>query len=104
MFLHGIIHLVGSAKGYGYKIPQITQAISRTIGSFWLIAALLFIAASILLVVRKEGWFLIAAMAIIASQILIILDWIDAKWGSIINLIILLAIVVEFYRSGVTQQ
>jgi hypothetical protein len=103
MFLHGSIHLVGTAKAYGYDVASITQNISTAIGSFWLITAFLFITASILLLIGKEGWFLVATMAVIASQILIIMYWADAKWGSAVNLIILLALVIEFYRKTVSE-
>lgn len=104
MFLHGSVHLVGTAKGYGYNIPQLTHNISGVVGSCWLITAFLFITASILLVMRKELWFLVASMGLIASQLLIILNWADAKWGSVVNIIILLAVLVEFYNRAVTEQ
>ena len=39
---HGLIHLMGFAKGFGYAdLPQLTQPISRACGLAWLAAALL---------------------------------------------------------------
>src|SRR6476620_10398806 len=96
IFLHGSVHLAGTAQSYGYNIPQLTQDVPRIVGSCWLITAFLFFAASILLVMKKELWFMLASMGIIASQMLIILDWADAKWGSAVNLVLLLAVIVEF--------
>jgi hypothetical protein len=104
MFLHGAIHLAGTAKSFGCKIPQISKDMSVTTGSFWLISALLFMAASILLLARRETWFLVAIMAMISSQVLVILDWTDAKWGTVVNLIILLAVIAEYYNNAVSEQ
>ena len=40
--VHGLIHLMGFAKGFGYAaLPQLTQPISRAWGLAWLAAALL---------------------------------------------------------------
>ena len=40
--MHGLIHLMGFAKGFGYvDLPQLTQPISRPWGLAWLAAAVL---------------------------------------------------------------
>ena len=40
--VHGLIHLMGFAKGFGYAdLPQLTQPISRAWGLAWLAAAVL---------------------------------------------------------------
>lgn len=36
--VHGLIHLMGFAKGFGYAdLPQLTQPISRAWGAGWLV-------------------------------------------------------------------
>ena len=38
--VHGLIHLMGPAKAFGYaELPQLTQPISRGMGLVWLLAA-----------------------------------------------------------------
>lgn len=48
--VHGVIHLMGCAKAFGYaELPQLTQPVSRAGGLAWLAAA------SLVLVVA-HGW------------------------------------------------
>jgi hypothetical protein len=94
VFTHGLIHLMGFAKAFGYgNISQLTKDIPKSIGFFWLLTALLFIIATILILLKKESWIVIATLTAILSQLLIFTVWKDAKFGTIANLII---IVVTF--------
>jgi hypothetical protein len=95
--MHGLIHFMGFAKAYGYgNMKQLTLPISKPAGSLWMLTAFLFIAATILFLLKKEYWFYLAVPAAILSQILIIMVWKDAKWGTIANLIILIVVVLAF--------
>jgi hypothetical protein len=90
MFTHGLIHFVGFAKAYNYgNIIQITKEISKPNGLLWLLAAFLFIAAAVLFLLKKESWFYTAIIAALISQILLITVWKDAKFGTLLNIIIL---------------
>jgi hypothetical protein len=94
IFAHGLIHLMGFAKAFGYgNISQFTKDIPKSMGFFWLLTALLFIIATILILVKKESWIVIAMLTAILSQLLIFTVWKEAKFGTIVNLII---IVVAF--------
>lgn len=45
--VHGLIHLMGFAKGFGYaELPQLTQPVSRSWGVVWLSAACLVTASA----------------------------------------------------------
>jgi len=86
MLFHGLIHLLGFLKAFEImELEQLTLPISKTAGAFWLIAFLLFIAASISLIIGLDWWSYIAIPAIILSTILIMPVWSDAKFGSIAN-------------------
>lgn len=100
ILMHGLIHFMGFAKAFGYgNITQLTKEISKPAGSFWLVSALLFITASVLLLLKKESWSVIAIIAALVSQALIVMVWRDAKFGTIANaLILFMAIVVLFYN------
>ncbi len=65
-------------------------------GMLWLIALLLFLAAGIQLISNHNLWWITALIGIILSQALIILVWQDAKFGTIANIIILLAVVAGY--------
>ncbi|MFN8252025.1 MAG: DUF6544 family protein [Ferruginibacter sp.] len=97
ILIHGCIHCMGFAKAFGYgNITALTKYISKAAGSFWLLAAFLFITAAILLLLKKEHWFYWALPAAIISQALIISEWKDAKFGTIVNILVLAAIITGF--------
>ena len=94
---HGLIHFMGFAKAFNYgSITQLTKEISKPSGLLWLVTAFLFIATTILFLLKKDAWFVFALIAIIISQILIFTVWKDAKFGTIANVIILVAVVLSW--------
>jgi len=98
--LHGLIHLMGFAKAFNYAtISQLTQPISKPIGSLWLLATLLFLVSLALFLLNKEGWWLIATAAIVLSQILIFKSWTDAKFGTLANVVILVPVIIALMGS-----
>ena len=97
ILVHGIIHFFGFAKAFNYgKITQITTMISKPCGMFWLLTAFLFIATTILFLLKKDAWIFVGLVAVIISQILIFTVWKDAKFGTIANIIIVVAIVLNY--------
>ncbi|NLC06470.1 MAG: hypothetical protein GX755_00645 [Syntrophomonadaceae bacterium] len=96
-FIHGLIHLMGFIKAFELaKINQLTMSISKPMGILWLAAASLFLTIALLSLLQKDWWWIPALLAVILSQILIIMYWSDAKYGTIPNLIILLALTIGF--------
>lgn len=97
ILVHGLIHFMGFAKAYGYgNITQSTKDISKPNGLFWLFAAILFMVATLLFLLKKESWPYIASVTVVISQILIITVWKDAKFGSILNTIILFVAIASW--------
>lgn len=94
---HGLIHFMGFAKAFNNgSITQISKEISKPTGVLWLLTAFLFIAATILFLVKKDAWMFVGLAAAIISQILIFTVWKDAKFGTIANIIILVAAVLSY--------
>ncbi len=101
IFLHGLIHLMGFAKAFGYgNITQLTKEISKPAGFCWLITAVVFIVAIILFLLKKESWPVVAIVAAVGSQLLIITAWKDARFGTIGNLVVLLVAVPALAAVG----
>jgi len=95
--IHALIHLMGFAKAFNYaNISQLTQPISKPAGIFWLLTAILFLILLAMLLLHKEYWWMIAVAAVLLSQILIFTSWTDAKFGTIANVIILIAAITGF--------
>lgn len=105
ILIHGCIHCMGFAKAFGYgNITAITKTISKPAGAVWLFTFFLFTAAVILLLLKKQAWWMPAGIAVIISQILIISVWQDAKFGTLVNILILAAAVAAFSKQRFTNQ
>ncbi|MFN1836272.1 DUF6544 family protein [Balneola sp. MJW-20] len=103
LFIHGTLHLPGFFKAYELiPVDAIRTSISRSAGLIWLTASLLFDLAATLLIIGISFWWVFGFTALILSQLLIIRFWTDAKFGSIINLII--AVMVFSGYSGEAYQ
>ena len=89
--IHALIHLLGFLKAFRLaEIRQLPLEISKPLGYLWLFCALLFLFVLYVFLQGKSWWPFFAIAAIIISQSLIILVWQDAKYGSVLNLVILL--------------
>lgn len=104
IFLHGAIHLMGFAKAFGYApIENIHSVISKPSGLLWLLASVLLMVSGIAFLVKADWWYWLSFIAVLISTILIISVWKDAKFGTIVNIIILAVAItgfgtVSFYR------
>ena len=97
MLIHGLIHFMGFAKAFNYgNITQLTKDISKTAGVLWLVTACIFIAAVVLLLLKKDYWYIAGIIAAIISQVLIFTAWQDAKFGTIANALVLGAAITAF--------
>ena len=95
--IHGIIHVFGFLKAFGFsEFDAISQPISKTFGILWLLAFLLFAVTLSLYLSYYRYWWIIAIFAVILSQFLIISYWSDSKFGTIFNLVILVAALIGF--------
>lgn len=94
--VHGLIHFMGFAKGYGLaEVEGLQQPISRGMALVWLFAAIGFLATAALLVVTPRYFWMAAVPAIVLSQIAIVTSWGDAKFGTLANLIILVPVALS---------
>lgn len=99
--IHGIIHLFGFLKAFRlFEFDEISLPISRISGLFWLVTFVLFLITTILYFVRINYWWTVGLIATLISQILIIKFWSDSKYGTIANLIVLIAILFGYLNSN----
>lgn len=97
LIVHGLIHLFGFLKAYNiYQFEQLTQSISRPQGVLWLLTALLFGAAAAFYLGNASVWWGIAFAGVLLSQVLIIGNWPDAQFGTVANLILLVAALLSW--------
>jgi hypothetical protein len=94
IILHASLHFFWFLKAF--NIISITPSklrTSKTQGIFWLMAALLLMAAAELLFLDREYWWIYGSAALILSQTLLILNWKDAKAGTAINILFCLMVI-----------
>jgi hypothetical protein len=99
--LHGLIHLMGFAKAFGFAVlPQLARPISRPMGLLWLVAALLSLATVGAVFLAPHWWWAVGAVAMVTSQAVIVTSWSDAKFGTLANLVLLLGSLYGFASRG----
>ncbi|MDD4821682.1 MAG: hypothetical protein PHI48_03890 [Bacteroidales bacterium] len=97
ILIHGLIHLLGFVKAFELsEVKQLTQTISKPFGVLWLLAFILFVVTAILFACKNNSWWMFGVAALVISQLLIIYFWRDAKFGTIPNVIILIASVIGY--------
>ncbi len=91
--LHGLIHLLGAAKGFDWAdIDTLSEPIG-TVGAIgWLAGAVLLVATSLLLARRVRWWWVVGALAVVVSQTMIVTAWSDAAAGTVANVILAAAV------------
>lgn len=95
ILLHGLIHLLGPAKAFGWVgVSQLRAPIPPAAGLLWLATALLLIAAATGLVLRTPWWWYPALPGVLLSQGLIVTAWGDARFGTLANVIIAVPLLV----------
>jgi len=101
VLIHGAIHVMGFAKAFGLaELPQLTQPISRAMGTAWLAAALAMFATGVLYVRESQLWWAIGLAAVVISQLVILSAWSDARLGTVANLLVLVGVVHGFASLG----
>ena len=103
--IHGIIHLFGFLKAFEIsEVNTIIQPISKTYGIVWFLAFLLFAITIILILFNSDYWWIGGFLAVIISQVLVFYYWSDAKFGTVANVIILLATIIGYSSFNFKQQ
>jgi hypothetical protein len=87
--VHGLIHLLGPTKAFGWaSVPQLQAPISPAGGVLCLAAAVLLVGSAAGLAIGARWWWWLALPGVLLSQGLIIQAWPDAKVGTATNVLI----------------
>ncbi len=101
VLVHGLIHMLGAAKGLGWAdVLQLAGPIGPGAGVAWLVAAVLVVGAGVLLACGAQWWWVVGGVAVVVSQAVILTSWSDARFGTVANLVLLLALVHAAARQG----
>ena len=102
---HGFLHLLGVVKGFGWStVSTLEEPISPAAGAVWLLAAVLVLTcAGLLAVGAPTWWWAVALLGAAVSQVAITTSWNDAKAGTVVNLLLVLAAMYGFVSAGPTS-
>lgn len=99
IILHGLIHLMGFVKAYNYAdISALTQDIPKPMGIIWLLASVLFVTTALLFTWKNETWVYFGLVSVVVSQAMIWMYWQDAKFGTIVNVMMLIVIFFGYFH------
>ncbi len=88
--VHGLIHIMGFMKAFSLgDISQLSQTISKPLGILWLLTAILLLVSCCLFLLGKTYWPIVAILGVLLSQLLIMLVWKDARFGTVVNLLLI---------------
>lgn len=90
LFLHALVHLLGGARALGWIASGAGQPPPGVAGAWLGVGGALLVAAVAVFVPLARWWEVVAAAAI-ASQVMILAEWADARFGSLVNALALLA-------------
>jgi hypothetical protein len=106
---HGLIHLIGVALlwkmgepgglRYADAVPASGSAAGYVVGGLWLLAAMLFVAAAVLLAAGRAAWRLTALAAVLVSVPVIGLMPGQAVAGLVIDGLILVLVAASWLRA-----
>ncbi len=109
LMIHGLIHLMGFSKEWNLGPPSmlknkttipLTTAAAKTAGLLWLFACCLLMGTAALYLAQKDWYWMAGVGGVGLSQVLIIVYWHDAKYATILNLIILVILIVAGAQSN----
>ena len=102
---HGLVHLLGAAKGLRWSaVPALEEPIGAGIGVLWLVAAaLVLLSAGLMAHGVPTWWWAVALVAAAVSQVAVGTSWSDAKVGTAVNVLLVVAAVYGFASVGPTS-
>ena len=95
VMLHGLLHLLGPAKAFGWAdVSQLRAPITPVAGFLWLAAAALLIMTAAGLVLQASWWWYPGVTGVLLSQLLIMTVWGDARFGTLANVMLAVPLLV----------
>ena len=103
LLVHGAIHVPGFLQGVGLRpFPHLTGIRTAREGWLWLAVAICFVASALAWTLAWRSWPWLALVAVVGSQLLIVRAWGDARYGTFVNVLILVPVLVALaeFRAG----
>lgn len=93
LIVHGMIHFTGLMRAFlPSHVRTVRTYLNKVTGIEWALAGMLFILSGVLLGLGNERWWMVAGVALVFSQVLIFFNWHDARFGTVANVILAIAV------------
>lgn len=93
LVVHGMIHFTGMMRTIlPPHAPTFKTYLNQSLGIEWALAGVLFIVSGVLLGTDHDRWWIVASTALVFSQVLIFFNWHDARFGTVANVILAIAV------------
>lgn len=93
LILHGAFHLAGFFTPVAGRV----MAMDRAPGIYWAACSALFGLTSLLLALHEKHWAWVALLAALSSQVLIASAWEQARFGTMLNVVIVLTVLALLF-------
>jgi len=100
LVVHALIHGTGVVDAFGSGSADLATEVSLGVGLLWLAAGLTLLVAAALVFVSPPRWWIVGAIGVALSQAAISTAWTDAKYGTLVNALLLLFLVHAFAAEG----
>jgi len=101
ILLHGLIHFMGAAKGFGLaELRAFAAPVSPRAGVLWLVSGIGVVVSALLFLVAPRLWWVVGVGAVVLSQAVIFTAWPDAKAGTVANGLLLVLALYGFASQG----
>lgn len=105
MVIHGLVHFLGWVKSLRPSwITALSKSIQPEMGIGWLITGIIFLIAAYLLWRGHENWWMVALPAILFSAFLTYTYGQEAKAGTVVNALLLIALLIGIGHWQYKQQ
>lgn len=99
--VHALIHFLGFAKAFDLTaLEELKMPISRPMGVVWLVAGLTLLGAVAGMFLAPRWFWLMGLAGLIVSQAVIVSAWSDARFGTIANVVLALAVIHGAFAWG----
>lgn len=103
--IHALIHFFGFFKAFEIaQFDALTKPVSKAMGLAWLLSGSLLILSLILFAMKTQYWWAVALIGVLFSQILIFLFWKDARFGTMLNILILIPAIIAYFNYSFQSQ
>lgn len=100
LVVHALIHGTAVVNAFGTGTAAVPTHVPPGTDLLWLAAGLTLLAAAVLVFLSPRHWWIPGAVGIALSQIAIATAWADAKYGTLVNALLLLFVIHGFAAEG----